>query len=225
MRSPRVRDSRLVHLVGRHGRPHSWMWSRQSAGTRPAGPGAGWSSGWDVGGASSGPSTPFSLRVVPEPGLPRLEGLDHRVPGLAGSAPSRAGPARSRSTPRVRTARTGAGAPTNRPPRRTPRTPSRWAAGRLDAVRRHASRRYSRLGAGTRAHADGRCAVARPRGTPRVGGCATSWSPGTPTPESAARCAAAAASPLVASATSSGHVGWSTRSAGVGAAPACHQRL
>ncbi|GAA3226407.1 LysR family transcriptional regulator [Pseudonocardia petroleophila] len=33
-----------------------WTCERQSAGTRPAGPGAGWSVGWCSGGASSGPS-------------------------------------------------------------------------------------------------------------------------------------------------------------------------
>jgi DNA-binding transcriptional LysR family regulator len=33
-----------------------WMCERQSAGTRPAGPGAVWSAGWCSGGASSGPS-------------------------------------------------------------------------------------------------------------------------------------------------------------------------
>jgi len=35
--------------------PDQWMWERQSSGTRPAGPGTGWSSGRCSGGASAGP--------------------------------------------------------------------------------------------------------------------------------------------------------------------------
>ena len=39
---------------------HQWMWSRQSAGTRPDGPGTPWSAGREVGGARAGPSTMVS---------------------------------------------------------------------------------------------------------------------------------------------------------------------
>lgn len=46
--------------AGRAGRPDQWRARRQSGGTRPAGPGAGWSSGWWSGGVSSGPSTKSS---------------------------------------------------------------------------------------------------------------------------------------------------------------------
>ena len=56
------------------------MWSRQSAGTRPSGPGTGWSAGRLVGGSSSGPSPPVSLGVVPEPVLAGLEALDDGWP-------------------------------------------------------------------------------------------------------------------------------------------------
>ncbi len=42
------------------GEAHPWTWSCQSAGTRPAGPGTGWSAGREVGGASGPPSTPTS---------------------------------------------------------------------------------------------------------------------------------------------------------------------
>jgi hypothetical protein len=41
--------------------PDQCRWARQSAGTRPRGPGAGWSTGWCSGGASSGPSTGVSV--------------------------------------------------------------------------------------------------------------------------------------------------------------------
>ena len=42
-------------------RRYSWMWSRQSSGTRPAGPGTGWSTGRQTAGASSGPRKPDSV--------------------------------------------------------------------------------------------------------------------------------------------------------------------
>jgi hypothetical protein len=38
------------------GQPGQCRWSCQSAGTRPDGPGVGWSTGWAVGSASFGPS-------------------------------------------------------------------------------------------------------------------------------------------------------------------------
>jgi hypothetical protein len=58
---PGVRERHVVDGVARHGRGYPWMRSRQSSGTRPAGPGVGWSAGCAVGGASSGPTRPFSV--------------------------------------------------------------------------------------------------------------------------------------------------------------------
>lgn len=46
-----------VTVVGVVNVPDQWMRPRQPAGTRPAGPGTGWSSGRLVGSARAGPST------------------------------------------------------------------------------------------------------------------------------------------------------------------------
>ena len=64
---PRIGDDEAAGLVQRaergravDGRGHQWRWSSQSAGTRSSGPGTVWSSGWWIGGASTGPSTTSS---------------------------------------------------------------------------------------------------------------------------------------------------------------------
>ena len=48
--------------AGRRRRSRQWICERQSAGTRPGGPGVPWSSGCSIGGASSGPSYICSSR-------------------------------------------------------------------------------------------------------------------------------------------------------------------
>ena len=66
-----------------HGQPwRSVQVAAPVAGTRPAGPGAGWSSGWCSGGGQRRAARRYcSVAVVPEPALARLEAADHRVPG------------------------------------------------------------------------------------------------------------------------------------------------
>mgnify|MGYP006954728791 CR=1 FL=1 len=61
-------DLLVDRFVGGHGEsslrggPQRWILSIQSAGTRSAGPGTDWDSGWARGGASSGPSKACSVR-------------------------------------------------------------------------------------------------------------------------------------------------------------------
>ena len=63
---------------------HQWMWSRQSAGTRPRGPGTDWSAGSRGGGREGRPVHHRLVAVVPEPVLARLEALHDAVPGGGG---------------------------------------------------------------------------------------------------------------------------------------------
>ena len=86
--------------------------------------GTGWSSGRLVGGARRGELALLPL-VVPEPVLARLEALDERMAGAAECAVACCSGS-CRSSRRGRTARSGAGAPTSRRPRRTRRSRCRW---------------------------------------------------------------------------------------------------
>ena len=64
-----------------------WRWFCQSSGTRPAGPGTGWSSGMRVRRRELRTVVVRGGLVAPEPVLLRFEGADQGVAGISGVVP------------------------------------------------------------------------------------------------------------------------------------------
>ena len=110
----------LVGVLLSHARPDTQTqsarlrsWAIQSLGTRSAGPGAGWSSGWQSGAREFRPVVVLVGVVVPEPVLAWLERPDD---GMPGGAPVRRCVAGQRVVAAADVAARGAAAKVHPPP-------------------------------------------------------------------------------------------------------------